>query len=971
VARRRLIIIWILLGNIITVGEVFSKKAQPVSAFPEWQVLEATSDRLEIEATFPDPSIESVQRQQRSGYVVSLRGCHFVDRPGAPRLPMKGYLVAIPPGVRVGLKVTPADIQMRPIGRVLPAPRFTWRLADASISPPLNVALPVWSYKEDASIYRRDAFFPPTLVALGDRGWFRDQAYVRLLVRPVQYHPVKGVLRWARSLRITLTFTSPSSEGSVADQAAPRPENALIERLSRAVFLNPDVAEKWRRPPKRQPGLSGANPLAQRSPAYKLLVDEDGLYALSYDDLRAAGLPVSTIDPRTFKVFNRGREMTIWVTGEGDGGFDPGDVLLFFGRRRHSKYGFTNVYWLTYGGDRGLRMERRDGRPQGTSPAAVFRRTVHREEDHIYRSLVPRREGVDHFYWNFWSPPSISTLTYAISLSQVAAEASSATLRARLVGFTDVPGVDPDHHLQFFLNDHFLGDVRWDGPTEHVAELTFPQSLLVEGTNVIRLEVPNDTGAATDQGFVDWFEIDYAARFVAENDIFRFRRAQTGEKEFRVTGFTSPAVGIFDITDPFHVERIVNPAITEEETVTVRFRDITDERREYVLLTPGQYLKPRAIIRDHPSQLRSMENGADYLIITHGDFYEAVAPLAEFRAAQGLRTMIVDVQDVYDEFNDGLLAPEAIRDFLAYAYANWRPPAPTFVLLVGDGTFDFKDNLGTGERNFIPPFLRMVSPFLGEAASENSYVTVRGDDVLPEMFIGRLPVNTLEEARVVIEKILRYERAAAGDWTRRIMFVADNADQAGPFDLFSDVVADEHLPPEFEPEKIYLNVTHLNPDEARQAIRDGIDQGRLIVNYVGHSGIQLWAAERLLEVSDRRNDLSELTNADRWPMVLSLSSVDGFFHFPGVPALSEAFLRAKDKGAIGWWGGAGLGLSAGHHLMDVGFFDAVFRDGLNEIGVAAARGYMELHSQTESFDFLINTYVLFGDPALRLLIPQP
>ncbi|RMG54144.1 MAG: hypothetical protein D6723_05660 [Acidobacteria bacterium] len=970
-AHRREIIVWIFLGYIIITGEAIPQGIQQLSTLPSCRILDADSDRLEIDVRFPHPTIGTVQLQQTTYRSVSLRGCHFTERPGAPRLPVKGWLVAIPPEARIGLNVVAEEVRTMPIGRLLPAPRFAFPPPDALASFPVSLPAPILSYEEDASIYGQDAFFPSTLVALGDRGWFRDQAYVRLLVRPVQYNPVRGMLRWVRSLRITLTFESASPRESIAESIAPRPENGFMERFYRAAFLNAGVAQSWRRPLEGQSEVSGAHSLAQESPAYKLLVDEDGLYAISYADLQTAGLPVSTIDPRTFKIFNRGKEVAIWVIGEDDGVFNPGDVLLFFGRRRDSKYGFTNVYWLTYGGDRGARMKVRRGDPQGTSPATIFRRTVHREEDHIYRSLVPRREGVDHFYWNFWFPPNVATLTYECSLSQVAAVSFSATLRARLVGLTDIPGIDPDHHLQLFLNDQFLGDIRWDGPTEHLVEVTFPQSLLMEGTNVIRLEAPNDTGAATDQGFVDWFEIDYAARFVAENNVFRFSRAQSGEEEFRITGFTSPMVSIFDITDPFHVERIVNPTITKSSAITVQFRDVIDGRREYLLLTPDRYRKPRAIIRDNPSRLRSTDNGADYLIITHGDFYDAVAPLADWRAAQGLRAMIVDVQDVYDEFNDGLFAPEAIRDFLAYAYANWRPPAPAFVLLVGDGTFDFKDNLGTGERNFIPPFLRMVSPFLGEAASENSYVTVRGDDVLPEMFIGRLPVNTPQEASAVVEKILEYEREVAGDWTRRIMFVADNADRAGPFDLFSDIVADEHLPPEFEAEKIYLNITHPNPDEARQAIRDGINQGRLIVNYVGHSAIQLWAAERLLEVSQCRNDLSSLTNADRWPMVLSLSSVDGFFHFPGFPALSESLLRAKDKGAIGWWGGAGLGLSAGHHLMDVGFFDAVFREGITEIGAAAARGYMELHSQTESFDFLINTYVLFGDPALRLSALQP
>ena len=74
------------------------------------------------------------------------------------------------------------------------------------------------------------------------------------------------------------------------------------------------------------------------------------------------------------------------------------------------------------------------------------------------------------------------------------------------------------------------------------------------------------------------------------------------------------------------------------------------------------------------SDLHSTHNAADYIIITHNHFIQDVQPLADYRAQQGLRTKVVDVQDIYDEFNDGILNPNAIREFLDYAYHNWQPP---------------------------------------------------------------------------------------------------------------------------------------------------------------------------------------------------------------------------------------------------------------------------------------------------------
>ena len=93
--------------------------------------------------------------------------------------------------------------------------------------------------------------------------------------------------------------------------------------------------------------------------------------------------------------------------------------------------------------------------------------------------------------------------------------------------------------------------------------------------------------------------------------------------------------------------------------------------------------------------------------------------------------MVVDVQDIYDEFNGGMFDPQAIHDFLAYAYAYWTPPAPSYVVLMGDGNYDFKDNIGMGETNYIPPYLADVDPWIGETAADNRYVTVSGNDILP------------------------------------------------------------------------------------------------------------------------------------------------------------------------------------------------------------------------------------------------
>ena len=158
---------------------------------------------------------------------------------------------------------------------------------------------------------------------------------------------------------------------------------------------------------------------------------------------------------------------------------------------------------------------------------------------------------------------------------------------------------------------------------------------------------------------------------------------------------------------------------------------------------------------------------------------------------------LVDVQDVYDEFGYGMMSAEAIRDFIAYTYANWPGPAPRDVTLVGDGTYDLRGYLPTSAPTYLPPYLEMVDLYVGETATDNRYVTVSGADILPDLNIGRLPANTAAQATAMVDKILAYEKATPDPaWQHNVLFVSDNLeDGGGDFYALSDGIADGYADP--------------------------------------------------------------------------------------------------------------------------------------------------------------------------------
>jgi uncharacterized repeat protein (TIGR01451 family) len=164
-------------------------------------------------------------------------------------------------------------------------------------------------------------------------------------------------------------------------------------------------------------------------------------------------------------------------------------------------------------------------------------------------------------------------------------------------------------------------------------------------------------------------------------------------------------------------------------------------------------------------------------------------------------------------------------------------------------------------------------------------------------------------------------------------------------------------------------VTHLTELAAQSAITTAINEGRLIVNYAGHGATQLWAGERLLSLAS----IPYLSNVGKLPFFVPMTCLEGYFIIPSPPndnfaALAESLVRHPAGGAIASWSATGLGLATGHVYLDHGLFEAIFAKDIIELGPATtyAKGYLAAH--TAWYNDLLDSYTLFGDPALRLAV---
>jgi hypothetical protein len=313
----------------------------------------------------------------------------------------------------------------------------------------------------------------------------------------------------------------------------------------------------------------------------------------------------------------------------------------------------------------------------------------------------------------------------------------------------------------------------------------------------------------------------------------------------------------------------------------------------------------------------------------------------------------VTLEDVYDTFDHGLAEPSAIRDFLRYASSRWSEP-PRYATLVGRGTWDYLDRNGAGD-NLVPPLL--VGTPSGLVASDVAVGDLSGNDGIPEIAIGRLPVVTSQALLDYVAKIEAREGAPREDWQDTVLMVADNPDQAGNFTSDSEDVA-ALVPPDHVVDRVYLANT--TPAAARQAILDALDGGVAVFNYIGHGGFDRLADENIMTSAD----VPLLANAERLAVFVAMTCSVGNFAIPGYPSLGELLLLDKDGGAYAAWAPSGLSRNDLAVRLDKSFFRARFVDGETVLGDIVVRGLGELDvpgSRPERF-----MYNLLGEPVSRL-----
>ena len=203
---------------------------------------------------------------------------------------------------------------------------------------------------------------------------------------------------------------------------------------------------------------------------------------------------------------------------------------------------------------------------------------------------------------------------------------------------------------------------------------------------------------------------------------------------------------------------------------------------------------------------------------------------------------MVDIEDIFDEFGYGLPTPQAVKDFITHAYESWQSPAPQYVLLMGDTSYDYKDNWASGTVNHVPGYL-IYTTHLGETITDEWYVQVSGADAVPDLYIGRLPASSLAQAQAMVNKIVAYETTAnSKGWEKRLVLAADNQaeDWEAVFETMNEDAAAVLPAGMATPERFYLQEYEnesLSVTDLTAELLAAIEAGALVVNYSGHGSV--------------------------------------------------------------------------------------------------------------------------------------
>jgi hypothetical protein len=912
--------------------------------------------------------------------------------PGLPEVPVAAAAVELPDGMSAWVEVLSVERMLRTEARREPVPQMLVEVGEEvtewsrSLSGELSAAtgrhspgsrlgerlLPpsglgqepgtVVRYAEPIEeVYQSQAYFPGPLLVARPVEQERGRRLLSLRVYPEQYSPARDQVLSVSSLLIAVHLVPEISSPGVApgdDPAAPATQTASI-------------------------GTEAVSS-SDGNPTLKVTISADGLYEITPADLSGNGFSLATMDAQTLKVFIDDLEVHTVLTGDGDSAFEAGERLLFYAERATADfvtfpYRYDNVAWVISGGAAATRMSSLGGTPSGPSEAyhTAVLEPVHPTfgiNDLILTNDSKSSDG-DYYHWEVLASGTgyaVDTFDIPFDTPHAFDASGSATLDVYLFG-RRYDSTDGPHHTRILWNGVEQDDQTWNGLNPYEPTLTLSDAEIVmldpNTPNLLQVVLENDTPLNT--VYVNKAILTYKRDFTAEGGALAFQG--TGPATYTVTGLTSSDVEVYEVTTPATPTIIDNISVIPDGSggYDAAFSESRSGPRSYLVLVSAARLAASTIEVDSFAGLKNTANGADWIAIAPAEFHAALAPLVTHRSGQGLRTFVAEPAEIFDEFNAGVYSPQAIQDFLAYAYANWTAPPPAHVVLVGDGNQDHFDYLAFDE-DYVPTWYQEMTGKFGLrlVGTDHAFGTILGSDHLVDIAVGRLPARTAGQVTDMVDKIIAYETSPPiATLNRGVLLVADEIDTGGPFDY--PAAADARCAD--------LASTHLACIEAylpdlgseaatRAAITSETETGALMLTYYGSANARQWGFDNFYD----RPEIDALLNGTAQPFVISHGTQNALYAAPagsgGEASMMESYIRLADNGAVASLGPANGAILSHMEVFGNKLYDELFVQDNLVVGEAARLAKNRSITESAVPDDSLRMLNLLGDPATPLAL---
>jgi hypothetical protein len=853
---------------------------------------------------------------------------------GSVLLPEAALYFALPSGVEPELEIIPEGVHYLSGGTV----------SSVSVSP------------DGIDIFEAAAAedIPRTWGSIAGTGTFRRAGYAH-----IQLHPVinrDGALYAADRFRIRLSY--PTARPAVS-------ASGITGAIFDALFEGGNHV--WSIPEERY----DSSPF-WGLPWYAMDIDTAGIYCITGADIPVAE---GTLSSSLSLFCGRGREMggepwlneysprpvPILIEDGGDGTFDSGDRLFFFGRGlawwepdtslidnlpSHFNHRFCtcNTYWLTWGGEDGARMNVQNGELTGAPamPDSFLSR------QHLEQNLV-RTRGIVSFPDDWaWIKSEGSSDTWHYFNFDAPFTRGTGVLKIKLIS-----NVAKEHHIRINVNGTEVCDTTWYGTDEYF--LTVPMAGILNSANSLSLQIIRESG--NDTVFLDWFEI------FGWTDISVSGQAQVPLDWWHVTTrqeFTWEN----DLTDAL-IFLVGGDTLAENVSIENSHKfefevPASWDTRGFWISSYGDMRFPSEVRYESPGRIKGALDGASCIYIAADEFYDDIDPLTQLNPD----VIAIAASEVYNEFNGGVRDPRAIQTMVSYIIDSWDP-LPEDIILVGGGNWDPLNFIST-KISYIDILYRNESLI----AVDDEFVIVDGSP-LPQIAISRMAVSNRSDIQLIVDRSLSYRsRENYGVWQTVVLGAADDefSPSHGVDERFHtegvERLLTHHLPSVLRPKKLYLIFYERNSvgskPEARLDYIDLWSEGALVSFFLGHGAYDQLADEGLLYLED--NGL--LACEQRLPVAIFGSCDVGQFHNPSSECLAQQVTTSQAGGAI-------LGMGATDRTggpqneVFVGYiFGQMFREPDLSVSMCIMLAKIEA-----GYTSNVDQYVLFGDGSLRLAFP--